>query len=206
MKYLVPALIILLLGSVACTHPNAQQNAGARVSDEGVVFYGEVNNEPPQQAEGIVPSYLEQPNSPAYPPASFNVCQLLKQMESEHKVVTTATGLRYAVEKEGTGLLCDGADSTTVAIAYTMMCADGSSPDCRDHEVREQKVTFCLGLDTNLAVGFHEIVNGMREGETRLVAMSLDKAQPQGNHPFSRTHDYVYVRVTLLQTHSYVEK
>ena len=127
----------------------------------------------------------------------LNVCKQLAQFQAQGKTKKTDSGIIYAIEKAGKGELCKGETGEGVYVTVCEMCADGSSLDDRSPDVFELDKHFSVDFRGGDTVDcYHDIVKGMKVGETRVCEVPAQLCQIPYEHHV-RSNDKMYCRVTL---------
>jgi len=128
-----------------------------------------------------LPGLMDQPEQPAAD-------------TPKSEAVTLESGLKYQIQKAGTGKTAQVGD--TVAVHYTGQLEDGTT---FDSSVGKQPFAFTLGQN-RVIKGWEQGVVGMKEGEVRILAIPAALGYgAQGNPPAIPANANLLFQVELLQ-------
>lgn len=179
-----------------------QQLRGMGVNDLDVESYADAvksvmdRTEPkmqPEEAQKIINEYLEKLQKDMVERAQAEGKKFLEENGKKPEVKTTASGLQYVVEKEGTGAKPTAEDEVTVH--YTGKLLDGTVFDSSVN--RGEPATFPLN---RVIPGWTEGVQLMSEGAKYTFFIPSDLAYgPQGVQGAIPPHSTLIFEVELLK-------
>ena len=146
-----------------------------------------------QEAQKIITEYLEELSRKAAEAAQSVGKKFLEENGKKENVITTASGLQYEVEKEGTGAQPTASDEVTVH--YTGKLLDGTVFD--SSVSRGEPATFPLN---RVIPGWTEGVQLMKEGAKYTFFIPSDLAYgPQGVPNAIPPHSTLIFDVELIK-------